>query len=384
MEIARAEFKSRLERLRAEAEREGLDALLIHSNESDYANVRYLSDYWPAFESAGVFLPVDGTPCLIIGPESEDYAADRSVLEPIVKLTPYRESAEPEYPDVDVSSFQEVFANSRRPIKRLGIVGWAIFPHEIFLQVQSAAGSARIEKADHVMVRLRSIKSDSEIEVLKEANRIAELAIERVLEEVQPGITELQLVGIAQEALYRNGAEYEGMPLYVFGGRSTRHAISRPTNRVLAEGEVLQLNIGARVAGYSSSVGRPVYLGKKMPDHVKRLIQGGLEAHKETATWMRPGVQASAIAEKYWSYLQEHGLSDYFLYGPAHGLGMIEVEQPWVETTSKYPFAPNMTFQVDTFLRSGEFGCRWEDAVRITETGVEWLSGQRLELIEVG
>lgn len=383
MEVPRSEFRSRLERLRVEAERDGFDALLVHSNEADYANVRYLSDYWPAFESAGVFLPVEGTPCLIIGPESEEYAADRSVLEPIVKLTPYRESAEPEYPDVDVSTFEEVFASSRRPVRRLGIVGWAIFPHEIFLQVKSAIGDGRVEKADHLMVRLRSIKSDAEIALLKEANRISELAIERVLEEVRPGVTELELVGIAQEALYRNGAEYEGMPLYVFGGRSTRHAISRPRKRALEEGEILQLNIGARVAGYSSSVGRPVFLGR-MPEDVKRLIGGGLEAHKETATWMRAGVRASTIAEKYWAYLQENGLSEYFLYGPAHGLGMLEVEQPWVETTSTYQFTPNMTFQIDTFLRSGEFGCRWEDAVRITDTGVEWLSGKRLELIEVG
>lgn len=383
MEVPRSEFRSRLERLRAEAERNGFDALLVHSNEADYANVRYLSDYWPAFESAGVFLPVEGTACLIIGPESEDYAADRSVLEPIVKLTPYRESAEPEYPDVDVSSFEEVFANSRRPIRRLGIVGWAIFPHEIFVQVQSAIGEGRVEKADHLMVRLRSIKSDTEIALLKEANRISELAIERVLEEVRPGVTELELVGVAQEALYRNGAEYEGMPLYVFGGRSTRHAISRPRDRALEKGDVLQLNIGARVAGYSSSVGRPVYLGK-MTEDVKRVIGGGLGAHKETATWMRAGVRASTIAEKYWAYLQENGLSEYFLYGPAHGLGMLEVEQPWVETTSDYQFSPNMTFQVDTFLRTGAFGCRWEDAVRITDIGVEWLSGKRLELIEIG
>ncbi len=44
-------------------------------------------------------------------------------------------------------------------------------------------------------------------------------------------MTELQLVGIAQKTIYENGAEYEGLPMYVFSEKSTRHAISRSTYR---------------------------------------------------------------------------------------------------------------------------------------------------------
>ena len=50
-------------------------------------------------------------------------------------------------------------------------------------------------------------------------------------------------------------------------------------------------------------------------------------------------------------------------------LGMIEVEKPWMETTSDYPLAENMTFQADTFFAAREFGLRWENGLVVTESG---------------
>jgi len=49
------------------------------------ANVRYLSEYWPTFEAAAVFVPAEGEAVLLIGPESETYAAQRSLLPKIEK-----------------------------------------------------------------------------------------------------------------------------------------------------------------------------------------------------------------------------------------------------------------------------------------------------------
>ena len=103
-EIPEWEFKERIKRLQRELEARNLDVVLIYSNEAEFANVRYLADYWPAFESAGVVVPVDGEAILLVGPESDEYAKDRSKIKKIMKLLEYRESAEPEYPRVEVYS----------------------------------------------------------------------------------------------------------------------------------------------------------------------------------------------------------------------------------------------------------------------------------------
>ncbi len=72
-----------------------------------------------------------------------------------------------------------------------------------------------------------------------------------------------------------------------------------------------------------------------------------------------------------------------FLYGPCRGIGMMEVERPWMESTSTYDLQANMTFQVDTFFYDKDFGLRWGNGVRVTRTGVEQLSKKHMKLLEL-
>ncbi len=84
--IPEQDFKQRHAIAKEKVRERGLDALLVHSNEADFANVRYLSDYWPIFESAGVLIQAEGDPILLIGPESETFAEDHSVIPDIRKI----------------------------------------------------------------------------------------------------------------------------------------------------------------------------------------------------------------------------------------------------------------------------------------------------------
>ena len=378
------EFADRMARAQRLVAERGLDVLLVNSNEAEFANVRYFSDYWPIFEIGGVVIPPSGEPALLIGPESETFARDRSKIAAIHKMTEYREPADPAYPGVTVSTFKQVFeqAGVGAP-KRIGIGGYLVTTAPVLDGLREAFPDAEIVRADEIMVAMRSIKSDAELACLRKAFEIAEDAIDDVLDAMRPGMTELQVVGFAQKAIYERGAEYEGMPQYVFTGTSTTHAISRPTYKVLAKGEMVQLNIGARVAGYSSAVGRPVCFGP-MADRMKEMVLFGKEAHERTMGWMREGVMACDVARKYRELFEQRGFGANFLYGPCHGLGMIEVEPPWMEETSEYPLKRNMTFNVDTFLfEEGAFGLRWENGVRVTDTGVEPFSTRLMELIEL-
>jgi len=382
--IPKDEYRMRLGRAASMLAERGFDALLVSSNEAEFANVRYFSSYWPIFEPAGVIIAPDGGAALLIGPESETFAQDRSRIQNIHMLKEYREPADPEYPGVTVSNYREAFASCgvNRPT-RIGIAGYLVTTAPMLDGLRQTFPDAELVRADDIMVELRSVKSESELACQRRAFHIAEEAIGEILQEIRPGMTELQVVGIAQQAIYERGAEYEGMPQYVFAGRSTTHAISRPTHRQLAGGDVVQLNISARVDGYSSGVGRPIVLGKATDD-VRRLLGFGLEAHRATIDWMKPGVQASDIAVRYRELFRARGFDRNFLYGPCHGLGMIEVEPPWMEETSNYPLRENMTFQVDTFLfEHGLFGCRWENGLRITADGKEMFSSNFMELTEL-
>jgi Xaa-Pro aminopeptidase len=145
---------------------------------------------------------------------------------------------------------------------------------------------------------------------------------------------------------------------------------------------MIQLNIGARVGGYSSSVGLPLSIGP-LPASQQRLLEFGLEAHLKTMDLLQAGKPAAAVVREYEEFVNHSGFSQYMLYGPCHGIGMMEVERPWVESTSTYELQPDMTFQVDTFFYDNDFGLRWENGVRIVPGGVERLSQRFTRLVRL-
>ena len=220
------------------------------------------------------------------------------------------------------------------------------------------------------MVELRKIKSENELNCIREGFRIIEKATDEVIRQLKPGLTELQMVGVAQKVIYEEGAEYEGLPMYVFSEESTRHAISRSRYRTIGKGDIVQLNLSAKIDGYSPSIGLPVIMGK-LEGERRNIVEFCLKAHEWTEKQIKAGVVASQIAKDFYKLYEENGMKERFVYGPCHGTGMIEVEAPWMETISDYPLEENMTFQIDTFISGPTFGCRWEKGIAVTKDGCE-------------
>jgi Xaa-Pro aminopeptidase len=241
---------------------------------------------------------------------------------------------------------------------------------------------AELVDARDVMVALRSIKSENEIACLREAARITKIATDEVIKVLRPGVTELQMVGVAQAAVYANGAEYEGLPMYCFSQQSTKHAISRSSYRIIERGAIVQLNLAAKVDGYSPSIGMPVSMGP-LTGEKREIVDFVLEMHMWTEHQLKVGAPASDIAVRYEQLFKEKGHEAAFTYGPCTGLGLVETEAPWIEADSTFLIQPNMTFQIDTFGVGSNFGVRWEKPVVVRETGVELLSPQIGEILEL-
>jgi Xaa-Pro aminopeptidase len=363
---------------------QGLDVLIVNSNDSDYANVRYFSGFWPLFETAGVAIAPSGKAALMVGPESTKYAADRSVLPDIFQLMEYRESADPAYPELKSSSYTEVFAflGVRGKKLKIGVGGWLVTNPVQLEGLRACFPGAQIVRADQIMVDLRSVKSENELACLREGFRITEIATREVIKALRPGMTELQLVGIAQKTIYEHGAEYEGLPMYVFSEKSTRHAISRSTYREIKAGDIVQLNLSAKIDGYSPSIGMPVSMGP-LAGRKREIVEFGLEAHRWTYGQLRAGVVAAEVAKGYVELFRRRGYMANYVYGPCHGTGLIEVEAPWMESSSEYLLREGMTFQVDTFVSGEEFGIRWETGIVVRKERCELLSAPIGQIHEI-
>lgn len=382
--IPQSEYFERIAKAAKLVGEAGLDVLISNCNEADYSFVRYFTNFWPLFETAGVAIAPNGKAALMVGPESTKFAADRSVLSNIFTLIEYRESADPAYPQLTPDTFAHVFKSIGVSGKklRIGIAGYLVTNPVQLEGLRKNFPDAEIVRADDIVRSLRTIKSENELACMREGFRIVELATKEVIKALRPGMTELQMVGVAQKCIYENGAEYEGLPMYVFSEKSTSHAISRSTYRTIGKGDLVQLNLSAKIEGYSPSVGVPVSMGP-LTGEKRALVEFCRDMHMWTYDQLKPGVPASKVASDFYQKYSDAGRVDNFVYGPCHGTGMIEVEAPWMETSSTYLLQPNMTFQVDTFASGPSYGMRWETGIVITETGCQLLSNPIGQIHEI-
>lgn len=383
--IPNEEYKQRVEKVQQAMAAEGYDLILCYGNEAEPQFVRYFSNYWPSFETAGVLIAREGDPLLLIGPESYTYASDRSKITQICRLKAFRESSEPEYPGEKLDTFQTVIEMllGDKEVKRLGVAGLSLMTIGVY-EALSDAVDVKIEKADHIVNNIRMHKSESELACMRYAAKITAETFDYVLANVKVGMTEQQVAGLALGKMHELGAERESYPVWVLTGKGSNQAISRPRNKKIEKGDMTFIQIGARVDGYASSIGRPVVFGKATPEQ-RELIEVGYKAQADVISRLKAGVPACDIAKFHVENVTNMGYGEWLLYGPCHGNGTMEGEAPWIETNSNYLLEENMTFCVDIFLGSKETetGLRMEDVVCITKDGVENLTNYPRELFEI-
>lgn len=382
--IPESEFADRAKRLQQIMKRENIDILLAFGNEAEPQFARYLCDYWPSFETTGVLLAQTGEPILLIGPESYTFAKDRSKVRQIRRLAAFRESSNPEYPGEKLETFAEVIEELHVTPRNFAIAGYALIPHVTFEELKASLqrfGPIEPIRGDELMMELRMYKSENEIACLRHAGLITAKAFEDTLAQIEPGMTELQVRGLACAAMYKYGAENEAYPMWMLTGKGGNQAISRARQKVIGKNDAVMLQIGARYEGYASSIGRPVFFGtgnEKLIDAVKVAY----EAQELICAQLYDGNNARNVADVYFDFMQSRGYRDWLLYGPCHATGMMEGEPPWIESNSDYLLKENMTYCVDIFMGCAELeqGFRVEDSVRVGKTCADNMTHFRKEI----
>jgi Xaa-Pro aminopeptidase len=376
-EIPIKEFEKRKELMQKNMAINSIDIILCVGHEAASQHIRYFSNYQPAFEGAGVLIPKKGEAILLVGPESKKLGEKWGKLNRVETMLEFRDSSDPDYPGIKLTTFDDIFKEIGRDfkIKKIGIVGSNILYFDISEAIKIAAKKygAEIIKADKIMKEIRRNKSGIEIEILKNAFRISELSMKNVLNKIDVGMTELEILGLVEYEIKKNGGEGSAYPLWVTSGKNTNSAIGKSSYKKIKKNEIIQISVGARLGGYASSVSRPICFGKPNREIID-LLNMGLKAEKYVNSILKSGERAKEVALNYKDFLYKNGYKEYYLYGPCHSIGLSECEPPWIEEDSEFILENNMTFCLDIFLGSENMGLRWEDGVLITNEGVKNLS----------
>lgn len=234
--------------------------------------------------------------------------------------------------------------------------------------LKQALPSVALKPLKELPQKLRMIKGPEEIECICRASEISCKAFENLLGKIHAGMTEKQVQILLDFEMLQLGSEMNAFDTIAAAGvnGSLPHAV--PSDHVIAEGELLTLDFGAKVGGYCTDMTRTIGFGR-VSDELRAVYDGVLTAQLRALEAVKPGAVCGDIDAIARSYLDERWPGA-FGHSLGHGVGLFIHEQPRVAKGSETVLCPGHVVTVEPGVYiPGLGGCRIEDTVILTEDG---------------
>jgi Xaa-Pro aminopeptidase len=385
--IPASEYSMRWQAVQTLMARLDLDLVVAYADDRAVfgpAHARWLANLSVHFEPVCVLMPRQGSPVMLCGPESDEYAR---LAGRIVDVRVLREFTHPDedYPYSTIQSLAEVAAeavSNLADVRRVGLAGRGLMGADAWAAFKSALPQAEWVDIENAICDLRAQKSPAEIAVIRYAYQIAEAGIEAAVATIAPGVTEREVAAEVEAAMRRMGAEGTGIDTIVASGPNARPILARSTFRSIQSGEIVLLTVAPRYEGYHAAIVRPVLVGE-VNTEIQKALKVACQAQEACFKAMRPNVEGRAVEAVGRRLVEEAGLGPYFLYSGVHSVGVIEFEPPIFGPSSASMLLPNMVISVDIPMFNTPWGgLRVEDGFLITETGAERLNHTRFMLAQ--
>jgi len=241
----------------------------------------------------------------------------------------------------------------------------------------------RAEPVEPMVEPLRVVKDDGEVDLIRDAARVAVAGLDAVLPSLGPGLTERTVAGRLEAALRDRGSEAHPFDLIVASGPRSALPHAATTDRVIGANELLLLDFGAQVGGYCSDLTRTVVLGVATPRQ-REVYQAVREAKDAATLALRPGIAGRDADRVARESLGLRDLSGAFTHSLGHGLGLELHEEPRLSRSAGDPLPAGavVTVEPGVYLE-GWGGVRLEDDAVLRPGGAELLSAPAPDLLEL-
>ncbi|CAM3158592.1 Xaa-Pro peptidase family protein [Deinococcus saxicola] len=220
---------------------------------------------------------------------------------------------------------------------------------------------------------LRQIKTADEIGAMRAAQDLADQVFAEVRPLIVAGSRELDIALEIETRLRKAGAE-SAFGVIVASGPRGAMPHGHASARVIQDGELVTVDMGAYLNGYNSDMTRTVAVGQPS-DEMKRVYNAVLEAEEAAIRAVRPGVRAADLDKIARDILTGHGLGEAFVHSLGHGVGLEVHEGPSLRGTSEDVLAAGMVITIEPGAYLPDVGgVRIEDLLLVTEDGYEVLS----------
>ncbi|MGH7776306.1 MAG: M24 family metallopeptidase, partial [Candidatus Dormibacterales bacterium] len=368
--------RARVERARAAMRAAGLDALLVWKDE----NVRYLTGLRAQLIAGkstvlnGCLLPAEGEPVLL---------CSGGELQRVGIVMPWIEEVHP-VPIMEARGLvRGAVTTTLLPLLRRRGLGKARLGldesgYALVEALRELAPDLELADGDAPMQSARRIKSEAEIAMMEEACAIAE-AVNQVAEAtIRPGVRETDVVAEAMRELYRLGGEMAHVITpFVASGEHMAPPNRIPSDKIIREGDLVFIDIGAMWSGYFGDLGRTVVCGRpaRRQQEVYTAVRGCLEAATGA---LAVGNTNDDVARAVHEVAARHGLAGNFIsLFIGHGVGMGANEPPYIGEdlpgSETVTLEEGMVFAVEPLIWvpgvRGGAGVRLEDTILVTASG---------------
>lgn len=355
----RSELESRISRLRRWMGRRGIDLSLVNS----WSNMLYLSG---TAEAEMLVIPLDGDPYLVARYAfGDEIAKERSPYHVEVQR-PYYGTSEREVRNPKVF---DLIAEKHGNAKRIAVdfLSSQDLVSELRKRFKRGKKSAAVLSLDDQLRRMRLVKSEYELRLMKESASLAIKAFESL--DIRAGKTEREIANLLEFRMRELGADGPSFPTIVASGVHSFNAHHVNTDRRIREGEILLIDFGARYMGYCSDMTRTFYLGNP-PDNFLGRYDAVLSAQLRALDYIRDGVSVERPDIEARRVLKDAGLLEYFVHSLGHGIGIDihEYLRLMVGRGGKLREGMVVTDEPGIYIR-GWGGIRIEDTVVVGRSG---------------
>lgn len=349
---------ARLDRLRPQVDAAGCDALVV----TNLTNIRYLTGFTG---SAAIVLVTPDELLFVSDGRYQTQSADQLAAAGV--------DARIEIVAADADAVVAAAA-AAAGVQRLGLESQSVTWSQQRRWASDLFRSGELVPTTSMVEDLRLVKDPGEAARIRSACAIADAAIEQVRPRLLDGPTEVEFSLELDAAMRRLGAEDVSFDTIVASGPNGAKPHHRPSERCIAEGDLVVIDFGALVDGYHSDMTRTVAVGD-VGDERRRMLEVVLVAQEAGVQTVSAGATAAQVDAACRSVIDDAGWGKAFLHSTGHGVGLDIHEEPRVSGRSAATLVAGhvVTVEPGVYL-PGLGGVRIEDTVLVTEDGCDRLT----------
>ena len=372
------EYKNRLKKVQSEMQKKGIELLISQ----DTANINYLTGYdaWSFYYAQCVIVHVNSEEPLCFVRAQDAGGAFITTYLKKENIIIYDEKYIHTWPTHPYDALVDLIKKKKWDKINIGVEMDAhYFTAYCYEKLKKGLPNAKILDSERLVNWVRVEKSIAEIEYMKKAATISEMAMKTAMETISPDVRQCDAVAEIQRTLFRGtpeyGGEYASIATLLPTGKGTSASHLTASDKKFVNGEATIIELSGTYKRYHAPMARTINLGK--PDQKKLdAMKATNEALEEGINASKPGNTANDVAEKFWGVLDKYGIKKESRTGYSIGIGY---PPDWGEHTLNIykgdmtELKPNICYHMIAVMQFGDWGVESSESIRITESGNELL-----------